>query len=134
MKNIREEKGLTYGIHSSLNPFRNDSMFLIGADIDKINVDLTIGEIRKEIETLCLHSIGEDELDIARNHLLGGIQLEMANPFSTFDKIKNVRLNQLEKEYYNNLFSSVKSLNPERLQAVTQKYFNANNLIVVSVG
>jgi zinc protease len=134
MKNIREEKGLTYGIYSSLSPFKNDCMFSIGADVDKINVELTIDEIKKEIETICLNQINEGELDVAKNHLLGGIQLEMANPFSTFDKIKNVRLNRLEKEYYNNLFTSVNSINPERLQATAQKYFIANDLIVVSVG
>jgi len=134
MKNIREEKGLTYGIYSSLNPFKNDCMFSIGADVDKINVELTISEIKKEIETLCINQINEDELDVATSHLLGGIQLEMANPFSTFDKIKNVRLNQLGKEYYNNLFSSVKSISPEELQVTALKYFNAKRLTVVSVG
>jgi len=134
MKNIREEKGLTYGIYSSLNPFRNDCLFSIGADVDKINVELTINEIKKEIEALCINPISEGELDVTRNHLLGGIQLEMANPFSTFDKIKNVRLNQLEKEYYNNLFTSVKSMNSEELQTLAQKYFKADDLTVVSVG
>jgi len=134
MKNIREEKGLTYGIHSSLNPFRNDCLFSIGADVDKINVELTLNEIKKEIETLNLYQVKEDELDVAKSHLLGGIQLEMANPFSTFDKIKNVRLNQLGKEYYHNLFTAVKSVTPEQLQALAQKYLNTNNLSVVSVG
>jgi predicted Zn-dependent peptidase len=134
MKNVREEKGLTYGIYSSLNPFKNDSMFSIGADVDKANVKLTIDEIKKEIETLCLNQINEEELEVSKNHLLGGIQLEMANPFSTFDKIKNVRLNQLEKDYYNNLFTSVKSIGPEMLQITAQKYFDINNLTVISVG
>jgi predicted Zn-dependent peptidase len=134
MKNIREEKGLTYGIHSSLNPFRNDCMFSIGADVDKANVELAINEIKKEVENLTLYQVKDNELDIVKNHFLGGIQLEMANPFSTFDKIKNVRLNQLEKEYYNNLFTSVKSINPEGLQSTAQKYFNINGLTIVSVG
>ncbi len=134
MKNIREEKGLTYGIYSSLNPFRNDCMVSIGADVDKANVELTINEIKKEIENLTLHQVKDDELDVVKNHFLGGIQLEMANPFSTFDKIKNVRMNQLEKGYYNNLFASVKSVNPEGLQSTAQKYFNINGLTIVSVG
>ncbi len=58
----------------------------------------------------------------------------MANPFSTFDKIKNVRLNQLGNEYYNNLFASVESVNPEGLQVTARKYLNANDLAIVSVG
>ncbi len=70
MKNIREEKGLTYGIYSSLNPFKNDCMFSIGADVDKINVELTINEIKKEIEALCLTEISEDELDVTKTIFL----------------------------------------------------------------
>src|SRR5260221_5678524 len=134
MKNIREEKGLTYGIYSSLNPFKNDCVFSIGADVNKGNHELTIIEIKKEIETLNLYQININELDVAKSHLLGSIQLEMANPFSTFDKIKSVRLNQLGKEYYRNLFSAIKLANPEELQTIAQKYLNANNLFEVVAG
>jgi predicted Zn-dependent peptidase len=134
MKNIREEKGLTYGIYSSLSPFRHDCAFTIGADVDKANVDLTIKEIKKEIEVLKSHQISENELDVAKNHLLGGIQLEMANPFSTFDKVKNIRLNRLGKEYYNNLFIEVKSIDAVKLQHIARTYLNSEKLAVVAVG
>jgi predicted Zn-dependent peptidase len=40
----------------------------------------------------------------------------------------------LEKGYYNNLFASIKSINPEELRAIAQKYFDTNDLTVVSVG
>ena len=52
MKNIREEKGLTYGIHASLHALKNDSYLAIGADVNKENVDLTINEISKELRRL----------------------------------------------------------------------------------
>ncbi len=134
MKNIREEKGLTYGIYSSLNPFKNDSMFSIGADVNKDNLELTVNEIKKELEALSLHPIAQDELDIARNHLLGSLQLEVANPFSTFSKIKSIRLNKLGNDYYHNLFSEIQLFTPGSLQAIAQKYFNASELMEVSVG
>jgi predicted Zn-dependent peptidase len=134
MKNIREEKGLTYGIYSSLNPFRYDCLFSIGADVDKTNVELTINEIKKEIESLNIQPVSEDELDIAKNHLLGSLQLEMANPFSTLDKIKSIRLNQLGKEYYRNLFEAIKSATPEALQTTAQAYFNTGDFHQVAVG
>jgi len=134
MKNIREEKGLTYGIYSSLNPFRNDCLFSIGADVDKTNVELTITEIRKEIESLNVSQVSENELDIAKSHLLGSIQLEMANPFSTLDKIKTIRLHQLGEGYYKNLFHAIKSATPDGLQTVAQTYLNGESLYQVAVG
>ena len=101
---------------------------------DSSNTADEITNLKKEIETLNQFPISKDELDLAKNHLLGSIQLEMANPFSTFDKIKSIRLNQLGEEYYKNLFSEIKSTNSERLQSVAQKYFSANNLLEVTVG
>lgn len=134
MKNIREEKGLTYGIYSSLNPFKNDCMFSIGADVNKSNLELTVNEIKRELESLSFHSINEDELDIARNHLLGSLQLEVANPFSTIDKIKIIRLNQLYSDYYKNLFATIQSIKPDEMQGVAQKYFDTKELLEVCVG
>jgi predicted Zn-dependent peptidase len=37
MRNIREEKGLTYGIYSSINPFAHASIHFIAADVNKEN-------------------------------------------------------------------------------------------------
>ncbi|GHM99672.1 peptidase M16 [Cytophagales bacterium WSM2-2] len=134
MKNIREEKGLTYGIYSSINPFRNDCLFSIGADVGKDKLELAISEIKKELRTLSEASISDEELTTARNHLLGSLQLEVANPFSSFDKIKNLRLNNLEKDYYASLFSVIQSLTSEDLQSMAKKYFASNDFHEVAVG
>ena len=45
MKNIREEKGLTYGIQSSINSLMNESFMVIGADVNKENESLIFREI-----------------------------------------------------------------------------------------
>ncbi len=81
MKNIREEKGLTYGIYSSINPFAHESFFVIGADVNKENRDLALDEIRKEIKRMRTEAVDASELEIARNHFLGSLQSEVANPF-----------------------------------------------------
>ncbi len=134
MKNIREAKGLTYGIYSSINPFKNDCMFSIGADVNKDKLELTISEIKKELESLSQKLIPENELIISKNHLLGSLQLEVANPFTSFDKIKNLRLNQLSEGYYQNLFSSVQAVSLSALQTTSQKYLSIDDLFEVTVG
>ena len=53
MKNIREEKGFTYGIYSSLNSFVRDGMFMVGADVNQSNLGLA----RSEEHTSELHSL-----------------------------------------------------------------------------
>ena len=134
MKNIREEKGLTYGIHSSVNPLLHDSFFSVSADVNKKDQDLAIQEIKNEIIELQTKAISSEELEISKNHFLGSLQLDMANPFSVAEKIKNIKLHQLPVTYYQNLFSKISSLQKDDLLSTAQEYFNTEDLSIITVG
>jgi predicted Zn-dependent peptidase len=134
MKNIREEKGLTYGIYSSINPFVRDSFFVIGADVNKDNRDLALDEIRKEIKRMRTEAVDAEELEIARNHFLGSLQSEVANPFSVTDKIKNIQLHGLPADYYPMLFRRINSVSVKDLLSVGEEYLNEDSLFVATVG
>lgn len=134
MKNLREEKGLTYGIHSSVSTFANDSVFMIGTDVNKKDLTLAINEIKKEIDALCSVSITSNELALARNHLLGGIQLDAANPFSIMDKIKMLRTYNLSPDYYNSLFTNIMEADSLELKNLAITHLNPETLHIVSVG
>jgi len=134
MANIREEKGLTYGIQSSLNSLQRDGFFAIGADVNKENRDLAMDEISKEMVRLATEPIGDDEMQVATNHFLGALQLEVANPFSLTEKVKNIHLNNLPPDYYQVLFDKVRSATPEALMSIANKHFQVDQLHRVSVG
>lgn len=134
MKNIREEKGLTYGIYSSINPFVHDSFFVIGADVNKDNRDLALDEIRKEIKRMRTEPVDPSELEIARNHFLGSLQSEVANPFSVTDKIKNIHLNKLSRNYYPHLFKRINSISSKDLLEIGEKYVHEDSLFIATVG
>jgi zinc protease len=133
MKNIREDKGLTYGIHSSLNNLKNDAFFMIGADVNRINKDVAILEIKNELRRLCDKPVSTQEIQNSKNHLLGSLQLEIANPFSVIEKIKTIHLYGLDENFYNNLFLNIHELNESILQRVAIDYL-ADNIIEIAVG
>lgn len=134
MKNIREEKGLTYGIHSSINTLKNDAFFLIGTDVNKENRELALSEIKAEIRRLRESTIETEELETAKNHLLGSLQLETANPFSVLEKIKTIRLNQLNSDFYSDLFDGIRITNSEAINRIAQLQLHEEKLFEVSVG
>jgi zinc protease len=133
MKNIRETKGLTYGIYSSLHPLKNDAYWMIAADVNKDNKQIALTEIKNEIQQLCESIVDESELKIAKSHLLGSLQLEVANPFSVIEKIKVIRLNSLKKSFYDDLFQSVNNTSGTKLRDTAHKYFS-HDLLEVVVG
>ncbi len=134
MKNIREEKGLTYGIHSSIHAHRHQSLFTIGTDVNIEKAALTIDEIQKEVEKLQSEDLPAKEIEVARNHFLGSLQLELSNPFAVTDKIKNIRLNQLPANYYEQLISSAIACDGAGLSALARQHLKWAAFHQVSVG
>ncbi|MGE0588725.1 MAG: M16 family metallopeptidase [Cyclobacteriaceae bacterium] len=132
MKNLREEKGLTYGISSSVHPFRYNCALLIGTDVNKENRALAIDEIFGEIRNL--KSINENELELARRHFIGSLQGEIASPFSILNKVKNIELYNLSPTYYSNLIEKVDAISKDDLQDLASRYFDEETFHTVSVG
>lgn len=134
MKNIREEKGLTYGISASLHSLRHDSYLVIGADVNKENKELTFDEIRKEIRILQTQLISADELETTRNHFIGSLQSEMTTPFAHAEKIKSIQLYDLHPHHYQHVISTIDAIGPSQIAAISEEYFKEAGFFQVAVG
>ena len=134
MKNIREEKGLTYGIHSSIQILKKDSYFVIGADVNIENKELTISEIKNELNELKDNVISQEELEIARNHFVGSLQSELNTPFAHADKIKVITLFDLPENFYSELVKRLFDVNAYQLLEFANDNFSEEELHIISVG
>lgn len=134
MKNLREEKGLTYGIHSSVQGIKHDNFFSIGTDINRENVELAIHEIKHELMRLRTDRLSSSELNIARNHFIGSMQTEMNTPFAHADKIKMITLFNLPMKYYQQLIDELFVLDENQIMNFANKHFSENKLYTVVIG
>ena len=134
MKNIREEKGLTYGISASIHGLKHDSYLVIGADVNKENVDLTFDEIRKELKNLRTSNISSGELETTRNHFIGSLQSEITTPFAHAEKIKTITLFNLRRDHYQQMITKIEKITPAEIAAISEQYFNERDFFEIAVG
>lgn len=134
MKNIREEKGLTYGINSSVAVLKHASYLTIGTDVNKENRERALEEIKNEMRKLCTQLIAKTELETARNHFIGSLQSEITTPFAHADKIKNLLLFSLPPGYYQQLIFKIDALSTQDLMDTANKYLNPETFSSVTVG
>jgi predicted Zn-dependent peptidase len=134
MKNIREDKGLTYGISSSLHTMAMESYLVIGADVNRDKLTVTFEEIRKELRRLREEKIGISELETAQNHFIGSLQLEVTTSFDHADKMKNIIQFNLPLDFYQRLISRVDQITGDDLLRVADGYFHEDTLMEVAVG
>lgn len=134
MSNIREEKGLTYGIYSSIVSFNDAAYFVIGSDVNGKDKELAIEEITKEIDKLKNGFNSKDELNLVKNHLLGSFQSDLSSPLSLSDKFKSIHLSNLTYKYYINYLKEIKKFSEADLTSVSEKYLNPDSIYCVTAG
>ncbi len=134
MSNIREEKGFTYGIGSSLYSYKHDGLFSIQTEVGSDHTDATLTEIYHEIELLQNHLVGNEELSLIKNYLTGQLIRGLDGPFAVHDKLKAAVLFGNDLSYYQEFIETVISITPETLKKLAIKHLQQNSLIELIVG
>jgi zinc protease len=122
MSNIREDKGYTYGIHSYLQNHMQQSAWMISTEAGKDVCEATIEEVYREMQKLREEKIGDEELMLVRNYMIGGILGDLDGPFQIIAKWKNIILNNLTESYFYDSIHEIKTVSAEDLQELANKY------------
>jgi zinc protease len=134
MKNIREEKGFTYGISSSVVHLRDLSYFVIGTDVKKENTQETLDEIQKEIEVLRSTPIPTEELETVKNYLIGSFLSSINTAFALADKFKSIYFFNLDYSFYSEYLQSIRKSNSKLLLETANQYLDYSNMTKVVAG
>ena len=123
MLNIREDKGFTYGISSSVIGLKEDAYLSVSTQTGTEYVQPLIEEVFNEIERLREEKVPEEELKMVKSYLSGELARIFDGPFSVCDAYISLIANQLDFEYCDRQFMTVQSITAEELQEVACKYF-----------
>ena len=134
MKNIREDKGFTYGIGSFVSELNHTGYFVIATEVGKEFTQKTIDEIRKEIEILQTVLIDDEELNLIRSYLLGQILKSADGPYATMDLFLAVEEHGMDLEFYNRYIQKIRTIKSEELQEIARKYLSWESLSIIAVG
>ena len=133
MSNIREEKGFTYGIYSSLGPYVHGGSLTIHTEVGRDVIDPALAEIYREMDLLCNEAAPDEELLLVKNYLLGNLLGDLDGPFQIIQRWRTLILNGLTEEHFNRNISIYKQITAKDLTALAQKYFRQEDFIEVVV-
>lgn len=133
MSNIREEKGYTYGIYSSLSPEIHGGTLVIQTETGVSVVEDAIKEVYHEMDILCSEPASDDEVLLVKNYLLGGLLGDLDGPFSILRRWRSLILNGFTEEHFYNNVETYKTITPADLQALAQKYLVKDSFVELAV-
>ncbi|MFN3841223.1 MAG: M16 family metallopeptidase [Cyclobacteriaceae bacterium] len=134
MQSLREDKGLTYGIYSTIHSLRYETYIVISTDINKEHIDFAIEEVKAELRKLRTLPMKSEELQLVKNHFLGSLFTEVSTPFAHTEKLKNIYLNNLDIGYYQNLIEQIQGMTAAKVIETADTHLHEENLLTVSAG
>jgi len=134
MSNIRENKGYTYNIYSSIDSLKYYGYFNIGTEVGNEFVDLTLKEIYKEIDSFREELVSEKEMEMARNYILGNLLTMLDGPFQVSELVKSHVVDNIPFSTFNDLAECIKYISREEIRELAGKYLDPDSLWEVLVG
>lgn len=134
MRNIREDKGYTYGIHAGIIPLKHASYFLIATEVMQAFVEQTCQEIYQEIKILQTQEVSQAELQKLRNYLIGNFLATVNDPFAIMERFKEAYLYGLDQGFYKRFYDTVCHISPPKIKKLANQYLSLDSLTEVSVG
>ena len=133
-KNIREDKGYTYGAYSSISSDELVGNFSANASVRTEVTDSSIVEFLAELKRMREEKVEDLEITLSKNEYAGGFirALEDAQSIARF-AINTERLG-LPADYYKNYIKTIQSTTKDDVQKLAQKYVVPNNAYIVAVG
>ena len=134
MRNLREKKGYTYGIHSSLSSLDLSGFIMIAAEVDNNSTEKAVDEIMKEITRLHNEPVSRSELAVVRNYMTGEILRMFDGPFALAESFKAVWDFGLDNNYYYRLIEKIKTIEPDEITELARTYYRIGEFYEIIAG
>ena len=134
MSNLREDKGYTYGIGSSMHSLLHGGYFVIGTEVAREVSEDAQKQILAEIERLLQEPVGQEELQQVKNYLMGGMMRSLDGPFNLADRAKSLVLYGLDYSYYSRYFDTIRNISASDLQELACKYLVPDTIYQLEAG
>ncbi|NCC87645.1 MAG: insulinase family protein [Clostridia bacterium] len=134
MKNIREDKGYTYGIGSFISETKSTVLLKIVSDVGVDVTNQAIAEIYKEIDLLKTETISAEELNLVKNYMIGDLITSLDGVIPNAMFFEKLLAKGRTMNYIDAQVKAIMSITPQIVLEYAQKYLNTEKMCIVVAG
>lgn len=134
MKNIREEKGLTYSIYANMPIYKYAGSIQIASEVNSKFKNKVIDEIIKEVIDLQTKEIDAEELNRTKNYIQGQLLRSIDGNFKFGKFLAWIIAHNRDWDYIEQYNRAILNVNSEEIMHLANKYLPIENCFKVIVG
>ena len=131
---VREKRGLAYGVDTTIIPLRHASMFIgsVATKNEKISESLDL--IRAEFKRVAAEGVSQKELNDAKSYLTGSFALRFDTSANIANQLLWIMVEGLGTEYLENRNAMINAVTAEDVRRVARRLFEGKTPIITVVG
>jgi zinc protease len=133
-RNIREEKGYTYGIGSGFGATKVVNYFFASTSVRTEVTGPALAELMREFADIRDRAVPDGELADAKSAIVAGFVLGLESSASVLGRWMEQREYGLPEDYWDTYAAKVTAVTAADVQRVARKYVPANNAQIIAVG
>jgi len=134
MEEVREKRGLSYGVYSSFAPGLHAGAFTVELQTRSDQAADTVGVLRQVVRDFVAQGPTEAELQAAKDNLIGGFALRIDANGKLLDNVTNIAWNGLPLDYLDHWTERVSQVTAADIQAAFQRKLQPDRMVTVVVG
>lgn len=131
---VREKRGLTYGVGSGFSPGLHAGAFTIGLQTRPDQADQALALVRGVLTQFVAQGPTQKELQAAKDNLIGGFPLRLDSNRKLLDNVANIAWNQLPLDYLETWTQQVQALTVEDVRAAFARTLQPDRMVTVVLG
>ena len=134
LRNLREDKGFTYGARSILNPDKRLGSFRASAEVRTSVTDSALHEILKEMHIMRNELVSTDDIELTKNMMTGSFSRSLEDPQTIARFALNIERYNLPADYYETYLEKLAAVTPQDVKEMSNKYLRPGQAVILAVG
>jgi zinc protease len=134
MNEVREKRGLAYTVQSSLVPYDAGAIMVVSAGTRADQSELSLSVIREEFAKMRNPGVTQQELDGAKQYLVGAWPLRFTTTGKVAQLLVEVQHDHLGLDYLDRRNKLIQAVTLADVQRVSKRLYNPDVLTTVIVG
>jgi len=131
---VREKRGLTYDVSTSLESFRKAGFVLGQVATKRGSVKETIAVIRDALKDFVQNGPTDKELADAKTYLTGSFPLSFSSNLGTVDQLNTFQRIGLDVNYVQNRNAQINTITLDQVKQAAKRLFDPSRLTIVVAG
>jgi zinc protease len=134
MKELREKRGLTYGVYSSVVPMSAEGPFMISLSTRSDQTQQSLDLIRANLREFIRKGATEEQITEAKDNILGGFPLSTSSNASILAYLGSMGFYNLPADYLDTFNDRINKVTANDIREAFRRHLNPDKMLTVTVG